>query len=111
MAEVSPTPRLPRLAWGREKGQDGPRRAAVVAKVKVIRSGIVKVDGAFDETKPQHFGVEVKIALRVGSNGCYMMQANDGFRHDSSVSQAEDSEKGTRAGCPFRCWLCFVYGK
>ena len=94
-----------------EEGQDRPRRAAVVAKVKVIRSGIVKVDGAFDETKTQHFGVEVKIALRVGSNGCYVMQANDGFRHIQSVRQAEGSEKGTRCGCPFRCGWWVPYGK
>ena len=65
-----------------EEGEDGSRRAGIIAKVEVVGSGIVKVDGAFDETKPQHLGVEVKIALRVGSNRCYVMQANDGFWHD-----------------------------
>ena len=66
-----------------KEGQDCPRRAGIVAKIEVIGSGIVKVDGAFDETKPQHLGVEVKIPLRVGSNRCYVMQADDGFWHES----------------------------
>jgi hypothetical protein len=66
----------------RKEREDGSRRAGIVAKVEVISPGIVKIDGAFDETKPEHFGVEVKIPLWVGSNRCYVMQANDGFWHD-----------------------------
>ena len=94
-----------------KEGEDGSGRAGIIAKVEVVGSGIVKIDGAFDETKPQHFRVEVKIALRVGSNGGYVMQANDGFWHDPSVRQAEGSEKGTRLGALFAaCWLA-PYGK
>ncbi len=88
-----------------EEGQNGPRRAAVVAKVEVIRSGIVKVDGALDETKPQHFGVEVKIALRVGSNRCYVMQANDGFWHDPKCKAGGGQRKGHPLWVPFSLLL------
>ena len=67
---------------GKER-EDSSGRAGIVTKVEVVGSGIIKIDGAFDETKSHHFRVEVKIALRVGSNGCYVMQANDGFWHNS----------------------------
>ena len=56
-----------------EESKDGSRRPGIVAKVEVIGSGIVKVDGALYETKPQHFGIEVQISLRVRSNRCDVM--------------------------------------
>ncbi len=88
MAEVSPTPRLPRVRMRPgEEGEDGSRRPGVVAKVEVVGPRIVKVDGAFDETKPQHFGVEVEIPLRVGSNRCYVMQADNRFWHGTASNR------------------------
>ena len=56
-----------------EEGKDRPRRTGIVAKVEVVGSRIVKVDGAFDETKSQHLGIEVEIPLRIRSNRCYVM--------------------------------------
>ena len=58
------------------------RRAGVVAKVEVIGSGIVEVDGSFYKTKPQHFGVEFQIPLWVRSNRSYVMETDNRFWHD-----------------------------
>jgi hypothetical protein len=84
-----------------KEGKDRSRRPGVVAKVEVVGSGIVKVDGALYETKPQHFGVEVKISLRVRSNRCYVMQPTMGFGMgilELSVRQSvhyDDRPRGT----------------
>src|ERR1700722_11510324 len=64
----SHTQAAPRGVRPREERKDRAWRPGIVSKVEVIGSGIVEVDGAFYETEPQHFGVEVEVPLRVGSN-------------------------------------------
>ena len=70
-----------------KEGKNGSRRPGIVSKVEVIGSRIVKVDGALYKTKPQHLGVEVEIALRVRSNRCDVMQADNGFWHGVASSR------------------------
>jgi hypothetical protein len=45
----------------------------------MVRSRIIKVEGALGESKPQNFGVEVKISLGIRSNRCYVMETDDGL--------------------------------
>src|SRR5690606_22579781 len=65
-ARTSPT--LGSAVAPREKRQDGSRASHLVAEVKVIGSGIVKVDGLFDEPQAERPGIKVEIALGVAGD-------------------------------------------
>jgi hypothetical protein len=59
-----------------EKGQDTSGIPLLVAEVKVVRCGVVEVDGAFDEPQSENSGVEVEIPLGVTRNSGDVMDAS-----------------------------------
>jgi hypothetical protein len=65
----------------REEGQDASRIPLLVAEVKVVRCGVVEVDGAFDEPQSENSGVEVEIPLRVTRNSGNVMDASGAEAH------------------------------
>src|ERR1051325_5253068 len=54
--------------WPWKKRHDRSRRPPVVAEIEMIRSGIVEVDCAFDETQSKESDVEIKVSLRIARN-------------------------------------------
>ena len=49
-----------------EESDGGARASGAVAKIEVIRAGIVEIDGFFDQTQSQNARVKVERALGVG---------------------------------------------
>src|SRR4029077_357143 len=69
----------------RKKGENCPRRAAIIAKVKMVRSRIVKIDGALDETQTEKRDVKIEIPLRIAGDRSDVMQSRN-FAVDSHLS-------------------------
>src|SRR2546430_14303496 len=63
------SPRAASRAWPGEKSNNRSRFTSLIAKIKMITCRVVEVDGALDETKPEHLRVKVEVALRVARNG------------------------------------------
>src|SRR5438105_4785861 len=76
----------------REKGQDCSRGAARVAKVEMIRSWIIEVDRAFNETQSEKSAIKVQSALRIARNRRNVVKSGDRWIHASSpVSSGAES--------------------
>src|SRR3954471_8116125 len=65
---LSSSARSATRARPREKGQDSSGRPNVIAKIEMIGTRIVEVDGAFDQAKPEELGIKIQIALRITGN-------------------------------------------
>ena len=61
----------------RKEREDGSRRAGVIAKVEMIGSRIIEIDGAFDEAQAQNLCVKVQVPLRIRSDCSYVVKAGD----------------------------------
>ena len=64
--------------WPGKEGEDSSGRTEVVAEVEMVRARIIEVDRSLYKAKPQHFGVEVQIALWIRGNCGYVMESYDG---------------------------------
>jgi len=49
----------------RKKGENSSRRAVIIAEVKMVRSRIVKIDGALDETQTEKRDVKIEVPLGI----------------------------------------------
>src|SRR5436190_4405232 len=65
---------LSRLRPGKER-EDRSRCAVLVAKIEVIRFGIVEVDGELHQAKGEGGRIEVEIPLRIAGDGGDVMNA------------------------------------
>src|SRR5207249_4062606 len=71
----------------RKKSENCSRRAAIIAEVKMVRSRIVKIDGAFDETQTERPDIEIEIPLRIaGDRGNVMQSRNFGVHNDLPIT-------------------------
>jgi hypothetical protein len=52
-------------------------RAAIIAEVKMVRSRIVKIDGALDETQTEQPGIEIEVPLRIAGDRSDVMQSRN----------------------------------
>src|SRR5699024_9305572 len=64
-----------------EKGHDRSRLPGLIAEIKMIGAGIVKVDCLFHQAKSQDSSVKIHIFLRMTNNRCDMMNASGLFAH------------------------------
>jgi len=60
-----------------KKGDDRSGPSGSIPEVKMVSRWIVEVDGALDETKPEHAGVKIQIRLRIGRDRGDMMDAEE----------------------------------
>src|SRR3954454_17669817 len=63
-----------RHATPREEGQKRRRATLLIAVVEVVGVRGVEVDGLLDQSQPEHLGVEVDVALRLGCDRGDMVQ-------------------------------------
>ena len=61
----------------RKKRQDRSRCAACVAKIEVVRSWVVEINGTLNETQSKKPDIEIQIALRIARNRSNMMKSGD----------------------------------
>src|SRR4029077_11436372 len=61
----------------RKKGENCPRRPAIIAEVKMVRSRIVKIDGALDETQTEKRDVKIEVPLRIAGDRSDVMQSRN----------------------------------
>jgi len=61
-------PANPRRAPGHGKGENSSRRAVIIAEVKMVRSRIVKIDGALDETQTEKRDVKIEVPLGIAGD-------------------------------------------
>ena len=52
-------------SWPGEKGTDWSRTPDVIAKIKMIATGIIYINYSLDQTKSERLGIKVEIALRI----------------------------------------------
>src|SRR5262249_7742113 len=66
----------------RKKRENCSRRAAIIAEVKMVRSRIVKIDGALDETQTEQPDIKIKVPLRIAGDRSDVMQSRNFAVHD-----------------------------
>src|SRR6266576_3034689 len=59
----------------REKSNNCPWSARTVAKIEMIASWIVEINGALDQSQAEHLRIKIQIALRVTGDRGNMMNA------------------------------------
>jgi hypothetical protein len=80
------TPGLPRGHTGEgEKRHRRARAAQGIPAIQVIGKRIVLIDGLFHQTQSEHAGIEIKIALWIGSNRGDVVKAVD-WVHSRSLT-------------------------
>src|SRR5207249_10773737 len=62
------------------------RRTAIIAKIKMITSRIVKINCALDETQPKQGDIEIEIPLRITRDRGDVMKAGNLVFHQIRIS-------------------------
>src|SRR5207248_8980892 len=55
--------------------QDRSRRSTLIAKIEMIRTRIIEVDGPFYETETEKSHIEVQVSLRIARDRSHMMKS------------------------------------
>ena len=100
----------------RKKCQDCSGRATPVAEIKMVRSGIIKIHRALDETQTEKANVKIQIPLRIARDRSDVMKAwnfaahqgDDNIRFNGRGKSG--GETGIRLGptASLRCESAFV---
>jgi hypothetical protein len=61
--------------------QNCPGRSAPIAKIEMIRSGIIEIDRSFDEPKTEESHIEIQIWLRIACDCSYVVKSANFVLH------------------------------
>src|SRR6266480_7139731 len=64
-------------SWPRKKCQDCSGRAAPIAEIKMVRSGIIKIHRALHESQTEKPDIKIQIPLRIARDRSDVMKSRD----------------------------------
>src|SRR4030095_15827203 len=77
-------------SWPRKKRQDCSGRATAIAEIKMIRSWIIEIHRALDETQTEKPDIKIEVPLRIAGDRSDVMES-----WDFAVHQGDDDVRSS----------------
>src|SRR4029453_14509273 len=102
-------------SWPRKKCQDCSGRPAPIAEIKMVRSRIIKIHRALNETQTEKPDIKIEVPLRIARDRSDVMKSRDFAVHQGDEAVRSNSPrrfgvKRTRLGPTARLYVRTSFG-